>query len=369
MAERFRPSAGKEEDMARLRMAVIGVGHLGKEHARILAGLPEVELVGVADVNEDQARVVAQRCQTSAFGAYWPLLNLVDAACIAVPTVYHHAIAGEFLRRGIPLLVEKPLAGTLEHAQELVDLAHQHQTILQVGHIERFNPAFEALKQRIIHPKFVECERLGPYTGRSLDIGATLDLMIHDLDILLSLVRAPLRSVDAIGTTIFGGHEDVVNARLVFSNGCVANLTASRASPRPLRQTRIWAPEGYASIDFAQRRLTLIQPSDQFLQLDLSRPRPHDVRFDTHFQVRTVDGAKCDQLTCELQDFVQCVQNGSRPRVSGEDGLEAISVAARILECVRTHQWDGTAQGPIGPTQLPRPTGRLFQANDDELAA
>src|SRR5260370_3292137 len=152
----------EEEAMARLRMAVIGVGHLGKEHARILAGLPDVELVGVADVNPDQAQAVARRCGTRWYSDFWPLLNLVDAATIAAPTIFHHAIAGEFLRRGLPLLVEKPLAATLDEANQLVELANRHGTILQVGHIERFNPAFEELQRRPLQPKFVQCERLAP---------------------------------------------------------------------------------------------------------------------------------------------------------------------------------------------------------------
>src|SRR5262249_55503510 len=188
--------------MSRLRLAVIGVGHLGKEHARILAGMPEVELVGVADVNAEQARAVAARCGTRAYGEYWPLLNLVDAAVIAVPTLSHCEIAAEFLRRGLPLLVEKPLAANLEQANELVELARTHKTALQVGHIERFNPAFRELEGRPLQPKFVTCERLGPFSGRSTDIGVILDLMIHDLDLLLQLVRAPVAAVAAVGVSL-----------------------------------------------------------------------------------------------------------------------------------------------------------------------
>src|SRR5262245_11535301 len=247
--------------MARLRLAVIGVGHLGKEHARILAGLPEVELIGVADVDATRAKTVAGRCGTRAFYSFWPLLNLVDAAVIAAPTVHHHVIAADFLRRGIPLLVEKPLAATLENAEQLVEIAKRQSTILQVGHIERFNSAFEELQRRPVQPKFVDVERLGPFTGRSLDIGVVFDLMIHDLDLLLALVQAPVQRVDAVGAALFGGHEDVVNARLTFANGCVANVTASRASSRPVRRMCIWAPEGYAKINFAERRLTLVQPT------------------------------------------------------------------------------------------------------------
>ena len=212
-------------------MAVIGVGHLGKEHARILAGLPEVELVGVADVNLEQAQAIAGRLACCAYASHRPLLHLADAAVLAVPTVHHYVLAAEFLRRGIPLLVEKPLASSLEQAEELVEIARRQRLVLQVGHIERFNPAFEALRRYHFQPKFVECERVGPFTGRSTDIGVVLDLMIHDLDLLLALIQSPVRSVEALGVAIFGGQEDIANARLQFANGCVANLTTSRASP------------------------------------------------------------------------------------------------------------------------------------------
>lgn len=354
--------------MGRLRLAVIGVGHLGKEHARILAGLPEVELVGVADVNADQARAVAARCGTHAYSDYWPLLNLVDAAVIVVPTVQHHAIAGEFLRRGIPLLVEKPLAATLEQAEALVELARAHGTLLQVGHIERFNPAFVELEHRPLQPKYVSCERLGPFTGRSTDIGVVLDLMIHDLDILLTLVKAPVQTVEAVGVSVFGGHEDVANARLTFANGCVANVTASRASPTPLRRMHVWAPEGYVALDFSKRHLTLIQPSED-------RPDPpalallKEQLFGRHFQVLELDRREGDQLTCELQEFIRCLVTGAPPRVSGVDGRNALALATRILEAIRGHCWNGVAGGPTGPVQVPPPLGRLFQPAQGEVAA
>jgi predicted dehydrogenase len=363
--------------MARLRMAVIGVGHLGKEHARILAGLPEVELVGVADVNPDQAQTVARRCGTRGYSDFWPLLNLVDAATIAVPTTYHHAIACEFLRRGLPLLVEKPLAATLDEANALVELAQRHATLLQVGHIERFNPAFEELQRRPLQPKFVECERLGPFSGRSTDIGVVLDLMIHDLDLLLALVEAPVHSVQALGVTVFGQHEDLANARLVFANGCVANVTASRASPTPRRRMRLWAPEGYVSLDWAQRRLTLVQPSAPLRQhgLDVRRLSPSalatlkDELYGRHLEVLHLDRNRGDQLTRELQHFIHCVRTGERPRVRGEEGRDALALATRVLESLRAHPWEGQAGGPTGPLHLPSPLGPLFQPLEDDAAA
>ncbi len=363
--------------MSPLRMAVIGVGHLGKEHARILAALPDVELVGVADVNAEQAQVVARRCGTQAFADYRPLLNLVDAATVVVPTTYHAPVAGEFLRRGIPVLVEKPLAATPPEAQGLADLARAHGALLQVGHIERFNPAFEELQRHRLQPKFVACERLGPYSGRSTDIGAVMDLMIHDLDLVLALVGAPVESVHAVGVTVFGRHEDVANARLVFANGCVANVTASRASVTPKRRMQVWAPEGYAGVDFARRHLTLVQPSAEVRRHGLdprrldpaSQARFKDELFGRHLQVLELDRNAGDQLTRELQEFVHCARTGSRPRVGGDEACAAVALAGRVLDSLRGHRWDGSAAGPAGPMQPPAPLGPLFPPFEGKAAA
>jgi predicted dehydrogenase len=358
--------------MARLRIAVIGVGHLGKEHARILAGLPEVELVGVADVNLDQAQAVARRLGCQAHGNHRPLLPVVDAAVVAVPTSWHHPIAVDFLRSGIPLLIEKPLAASLDQGENLVELARRRDVLVQVGHIERFNPAFERLQRYSFQTKFVECERLGPFTGRSTDIGVVLDLMIHDLDLLLTLIQAPVSRVEALGVAVFGGHEDIANARLHFANGCVANVTASRASLAPRRRMRIWAPEGYASVDFAKRQLTLIQPSDDLRRHGLEGTIPFfdPEWFGRHFQELHLDCATDgDQLTRELKHFIQCLRKGSRPRVNGEDGRDAIVLATRVLESIRSHHWDGHPAGATGPSQLPIPKAKFFRPASGDLAA
>jgi predicted dehydrogenase len=336
--------------MKRLRAAVIGVGHLGKEHARIFSTLPEVELVGVADLNHEQAQTIARRLNTQAYSDYWPLLNLVDIASIAVPTCDHHAVAREFLRRGIPLLIEKPLARTSAEAQELVQLAEQHHTLLQVGHIERFNPAFEDLCSRSFQPQFIRAQRLAPFTGRSSDIGVVLDLMIHDLDLLLALVGAPLQSAEAIGINIFGTHEDIANARLQFANGCVAEVTASRASPTVSRQMQLWGAEGYAELDFGKRSITLMQPAEAVRRNGLdparldaaSRSRIREELFTRHLELTTLDGKVQDQLTCELQHFVTCVKTNTQPRVSGKDGWSALSAAEAVLQNMRRHCWIGT---------------------------
>lgn len=362
--------------MGRLRVAVIGVGHLGKQHARILAGFPEVELVGVADVNTDQAQAIARQYGTEAYPVHWPLLNLVDAAVIAVPSVRHFEVARDFLGRGIHLLVEKPLTTTLVQARELVALAQDNGALLQVGHIERFNPAFEELQRRPLQPKFIECHRVGPFTGRSTDIGVVLDLMIHDLDLLLTLVQSPVAAVEALGASLLGGHEDVVHARLTFANGSMANLTASRITPRPMRRMRVYAPEGYIGVDFAKRHLVLVQPSDQLRRHGLDprlltpagMPRLREELFDRHLQTCELDCDNGDQLTRELRDFVRCAQTGSQPRVGGADGVRAIEVASRVLDSVRAHHWDNRGEGPTGPHQMPAPLGLLFLPDEREAA-
>jgi predicted dehydrogenase len=351
--------------MEPLRLAVIGVGHLGKEHARILSTMPNVQLVGVADVNADQAEAVARRCGTKAFPDYNPLLTQVDAAVVVVPTVYHHGVATEFLSRGIPVLVEKPLAADLIQATDLVDLARQKKTVLQVGHIERFNPVFEELLRRPLQPKFVSCERIGSFTGRSTDIGAVLDMMIHDIDLLLTLVASPVRDVQALGFSVLGGHEDVAQARLIFMNGCVAQLSVSRVSAAPSRQMQVWAPEGFARLDFAKKRLTLVQPSEELRSYHQNGHQPDPVRvkaelYGRYLETMEMDCQGGDQLTSELHDFLHCIRTGAQPRVSGEQGRDAVVLAKRILSSIRTHSWTGSDGDLAGPHQLPLPLGPLF---------
>jgi predicted dehydrogenase len=361
----------------RLKMAVIGVGHLGQAHARILAGMPEVELIGVADANAAQSQMVARRHNCRSFEHHGPLLDLVDAACVVVNTIQHHNVAKPFLDRGIHILIEKPITTTLEQADDLLSSAKRSGAIIQVGHIERFNPAFEELRSRPIRPKFVECERHGPFTGRSMDIGAVLDLMIHDLDLLNVLDGTPVIQVEAMGVAVFGAHEDMVNARLRFRSGCVATLTASRIAAMPKRRLRIWAPEGYAGVDFVHRKLSLVQPSDNLRRNGIDtnnldparRTQLQNEVFGRHLEMdhMTCTAAE-DQLTRELQDFVTAVKTGRSPRVTGEDGRTALSMAMRILDSARRHQWDGRSDGAIGLT-MPQASERLFAPTSQRSAA
>jgi predicted dehydrogenase len=365
--------------MTRLPVAVVGVGHLGKEHARILASLPDVELLGVVDPDQAQAEAVAARCGTRWFTDHRPLLPALRAAVIAAPTIYHYSIARDFLAAGVPLLVEKPLASNLAQAQELARLAAEQGTLLQVGHIERFNPAFEELQSRPLCPRYIACERCSGFSGRSTDVGVVLDVMIHDLDLVLALVRSEVVRVEALGVVVLGGHEDLAQARLTFANGCVADVSASRVHPAPVRHMRLWASEGYAGVDFAKRQVTLMQPGEHLRRgrIDSRRLDPallaslKSELFTRHVQVEQIDCSQrhqADQLTRELQEFVRCVRTGACPRADAAAGRDALALASRVLDSIRAHRWEGSADGPVGPHQLPPPCGRLFNPPTQEAA-
>ncbi|MCA1685183.1 MAG: Gfo/Idh/MocA family oxidoreductase [Planctomycetia bacterium] len=350
--------------MTTLRVGVVGVGHLGQHHARVLAAIPGVELVAVADARPGQARAVAERLSTRAFDDYRELLGAVDAVSVAVPTSLHREVAGAFLGRGVATMVEKPLAASLAEAEELVGLARRTKAVLQVGHIERFNPALSALDGLPLRPKFITAERLSTYTFRSTDIGVVLDLMIHDLDLVLSMISTPVRSVAAVGVSVFGGHEDIANARIEFEDGCVVNLTASRASVHASRKMRLYGPEGYASLDFATRQGTLIRPSDPLRRgeldlegLDMTRPAEvKDHVFGKLLRVDRVQAEGRDQLELELEEFVRAARGELRPRVGGDEALRAIRLADRVIQSLNRHAWEGVAGGPTGPHDVPAPS-------------
>jgi len=331
-----------------LRVGVIGVGHLGQHHARILGSLPGVKLVGVVDARPEQARAIAAKFQTEALVDYRELFGRVDAVSVAVPTNLHREVAGAFLERGVGAMVEKPLAGSLAEAEELVALSRSTGAILQVGHIERFNPVLSAYRDASIRPKYLTAERLSIYTFRSTDIGVVHDLMIHDLDLVLDMVRSPIRSVSAVGVSLFGDHEDVANARLEFQDGTIANLTASRASYAPTRKMRIWGAEGYISLDFAAKEATVVQPSEAFLAgeidvdgVDLSQPSAiKEHLFGQVLKVDQIQKTDREPLALELENFVSAVRGETSPRVTGEDALDALRVADQILQSLDAHRWD-----------------------------
>ena len=353
--------------MKPLRIGVVGVGHLGQHHARILSAMPGVRLVGVADASPERAAAVAARCQTTALADYRRLLPAVDAAVIAVPTVLHREVAGAFLQRGIATLVEKPMAGTLAEAEQLAALADATGAVLQVGHIERFNPALQALDRLPVRPRYINAERLSTFTFRLTDIGVVLDLMIHDLDLILSLIAAPVRSVAAVGVSVFGEHEDVANARIEFEDGSVANVTASRASDQAVRKMRIWGVEGYASLDFAARQAKLVRPSDSLrrgrLELEgLDLGQPAAIKDHVFGKMLRVDRVACEgpePLALELEDFIAAARGGSRPRVGGEEGLRAMRLADQVLRSLESHRWDGA--GTPAPAPLLSESGSVLQ--------
>ncbi|MFO0907909.1 MAG: Gfo/Idh/MocA family oxidoreductase [Isosphaeraceae bacterium] len=349
-------------DARPLRLAVVGVGHLGQHHARVLAGMPGVTLVGVADARPEQAQAIAERFGTRAWDDYRDLLDQVDAVSIAVPTSLHREVAGAFLDRGIATLVEKPLAANLADAEALVALARERNALLQVGHIERFNPALTALEGTGLRPRYIAAERLATYTFRSTDVGVVLDLMIHDIDLVLSMVPSAVRSVAAVGVSVFGGHEDIANARIEFEDGCVANITASRASHQATRKMRIYGLEGYASLDFGTKQGTLIRPSEALRRgeidltgLDLTQAAAIKERvFGTILKVDAIQAESREQLPLELDDFVRAVRGESRPRVTGDDALRAMRVADQVLQSLKSHRWDGLATDS-GSSAVPDP--------------
>ncbi len=351
--------------MKRLRVGVVGVGHLGQHHARILSTMPGAQLVGVADASAERAAAVAARCRTAALADYRRLLDAVDAVVVAVPTTFHREVAGAFLARGIATLVEKPMAGSLAQAEQLVAMAQTAHAVLQVGHIERFNPALQALEHLAVRPKYIHAERLSTFTFRSTDIGVVLDLMIHDLDLILAMIPAPVRSVAAVGLSVFGEHEDVANARIEFEDGSVADVTASRASEQAVRKMRLWGAEGYASLDFAAKTAKLVRPSDSLrrgrLELDgVDLSQPAAIKEHVFGKMLRVDRITCDgpePLALELEDFLAAVRGESRPRVGGEDGLRAMRLADQVLSSLAAHQWEGVE----APAPLPSESSPAFQ--------
>jgi predicted dehydrogenase len=343
----------------KLRMGVVGVGALGRHHARILRQLESVDLVAVADSAAERGRAVAEACSTRWFPDYRSLFGLVDAVTIAVPTAGHLSVATEFLERGIAAMVEKPLACNVAEAEAIVASAERGRMTLQVGHVERFNPATAAAQRLTGNPKYIRCERLSPYAFRSTDIGVVLDVMIHDIDLVLDLTGAPPAGVDAFGISILGENEDCVQARLTFANGCVADLTANRVNPTTRRTMQIWSERGCVNVDFASREVVRYSPHDRLLYAEspLARARRpgadiEEIKasiFGEYIHVERADVPAADALTAELASFADCVIHRRTPLVDGRAALTAMRVADRVLQSVAAHRWNGAAAGPIGP--------------------
>ncbi len=303
---------------APLRVAVVGVGHLGKHHARLLATLPGVTLVGVADTNVARAAEIAEASGTTAYSS-WEALPQVDAVSIAVPTEAHTAVASGLIARGVHVLVEKPLARTVEEAETLITAATARGVTLAVGHTERFNPAVTAARAHLHAPRFIEAHRLGTFPERSLDIDVVFDLMIHDLDLLLAIVGEPVAAVEAVGVPVLTPRIDIANVRLRFAGGCIANLTASRISRDRVRKIRFFQPQSYLSIDYAA----------QEVEHWTVGPGPNGAPAITGGKL---DVERDEPLRRELDDFVTAVRTGREPQVTGVQGRAALALASEIVE-------------------------------------
>lgn len=310
----------------RMKVAVIGTGHLGQAHARIYASLPQVELVAVCDTNEVAGKAIAEKHNTRFVQDYRELLDVAEAVSVATPTVNHHEITCACLQAGIHVLVEKPIARTLAEADEMIALAASKDLILQVGHIERFNPGFALMREHIKQPYFFEAHRLGIFTPRSLDIDVVMDLMVHELDIIASLVPSEVAKIDAVGIPILTPQIDLANARVEFANGCVANITASRVSGERMRKLRVFQPNEYYSLDYADQ---------QVLMCRLVPPAPGALRPEIIAQPLAV--IQREPLLAEIEAFIFAAQHHTAPIVSGQDGRRALSLAIDVLEKIRTH--------------------------------
>ena len=306
-----------------LRAAVIGTGYLGKFHARKYAQLASCELVGVADIDERCGQAVAAECHTRYFRDYRELIGQVDAVSVAVPTSLHHQVASDFLRAGVHVLVEKPITACLNQAQEMIDLARSQNLVLQVGFLERFNAAFKQVDSLIKRPRFIESHRLADFKPRSIDINVIMDLMVHDLDIILTLVKSPLLDIAANGASVLSKSVDIAQARLTFADGCVANITASRISQKSKRKMRVFQEDSCICVDFQELRMSHFFKGNGEMFPGIPNIECSEQSYEDH-----------DALKHEINDFLHCVSQSHKPRVSGEDGRRVLEVACRISEII-----------------------------------
>jgi len=300
--------------MKRLRVGVVGVGHIGSNHARLYAEISSAEFSAIYDVDLAKANVIAKKYRVTPAQSLDEFTEMVDAASIATPTNTHYEVARSLLARGKHLLIEKPITDNTRHASELAELATRDHLILQVGHVERFNPVLSALEARLTHPRFIEAHRLSPYPERSTDIGVVLDLMIHDLEIILHLVRSPVQTIDAVGVAVLSRGEDIANARLRFENGCVANITSSRISPERMRKIRVFQEDAYLSLDYEKQTGEIYR------------------RAEGRITREKVEIAREEPLKHQLASFIECARSGRQPRVSGFQAIAALELAMEITK-------------------------------------
>ncbi|MDB4680127.1 Gfo/Idh/MocA family oxidoreductase [Planctomycetaceae bacterium] len=351
-----------------LKVGVIGVGALGRHHARILAGIEGVNLIGVADSSETRGREAAESWGCKWYADYREMLPHVDAVSIAVPTFAHLDVAKECVAHHLPMMMEKPLAGNVNDARQIAELADEKGITLQVGHVERFNPATLAAEPLCQNPKYIKSERLSSFSFRSTDISIVHDLMIHDLDLILSLVQSELKNVQAFGISLFGKQEDAVQARLEFENGCIADVSASRINPTAGRAMQVWSESGCTTIDFTTREVKQYSPGAELLAgespVELAFQSGADIAqlrddvFGRFITVTDADVSDDDALTAELTHFVKCVKTNSTPLVNGWTAVAALEIADEIQKAVASHVWGSGPQSLMGP--------RILKQNHDD---
>lgn len=306
--------------IGKIRAGVIGVGHLGQHHARIYSSLEGVRLTAIADTSKKRVSEIAQKHGCKAYRDYRKMLGEVDVLSIAVPTTLHYKIAKEVLECGKDILIEKPITSEVSQARDLLSMAEKKGCIIQVGHIERFNPVIMSFQKILTEPRFIEAHRLCKYNPRGTDVSAVLDLMIHDIDIILNMVSSPISRIEAVGVGVIHKTADIANARIKFENGCIANLTTSRVSPRNLRKIRIFQPNTYISLDYEKQQGVLYQKK-------MFRIAKKDIPFE-----------RVEPLKAELESFINCVKHRTNPVVSGEHGAKALEVAVQIADQIEKGQ-------------------------------
>ena len=334
--------------MDKIRTAVIGAGKMGAIHAKVYDQLPQCELVGVVDKNIESAQKLAKKYNVEAYTDSTALLGKVDAVTIATPTITHLQVTTEFIKENIPVMIEKPLAANVKECKEIVELAKKANSVVAVGHSERCNPAVQAMKRLNIEPKFIEANRVSPYPFRSTDVGVVLDVMIHDIDIILSLADSEIKKVDAVGVSVIAEKEDICNARITFENGCIANITASRLALKTERKIRVFSRQAYLSIDYLKKYGIVIKAEPNVNVVKEIREKQKTGDFNLlnvnwpdllHIEELHIDDK--EPLRLEQETFLSAAADRTlRPEVSAEDGLTAMECAEKILASVRKHSWD-----------------------------
>jgi predicted dehydrogenase len=332
----------------KVRTAVVGAGKMGAIHAKVYDQLEQSDFIAVVDIDPDKAGPLAEQYNCSALSDYNDILGKVDAVTIATPTITHLNLAKLFIENNISVLIEKPLAANVAEGQQITELAKKHNVVAAVGHSERCNPVVQAIKRLDIEPKFIEANRISPYPFRSTDVGVVLDVMIHDIDIILSLAASKIRKIDAVGLGVIGEKEDICNARIVFENGCIANVTASRLALKTERKVRVFSRQVYVSLDYFKKSGIVIKadPNTNVLKWINEHQEAGDfdlttVNWPDLLHIEELDIDDKEPIRLEQENFLRAVMDSDfMPEVSAEEGLAALECAEKILESVKTNQWN-----------------------------